>query len=478
MASVSSGTVADESLIYVGLVLTVCYYIFSRACSLALQLFQCVVSGFFLCWLLTMPSHRSYLLLRIALLAIFALATVFAIDHHGHQHHGSHGHLHARSNQDEQNQTLDSDHASLSGPEEIVRRALAALSVVNKARVEHPIFNKKEFEKTPGATEVAPPLDYGNTTLSRRSSNGTSGVVLYSIPAELADAARLLAEATDQLPKGNHSDVALAIRKRFARRLNDTNVPETLDTPEGLLGAFGPDTSEITARATYGYWMADIKHQAFAPYAQTGYKVWRDVKEYGAKGDGVTDDTAAINKAISDGARCGNNCGSSTTTPAVVWFPPGTYLVSSSIIQYYNTQFLGDPHQLPVILAAKSFVGLGVITSDVYTGDDQEWYVNQNNFLRSIKNFIIDIRLTDPTAYISGIHWQVAQGTSLENIVFYMIYNTDNPSNTQQGIYMENGSGGFLADLTFVGGNFGAYFGNQQFTTSNLVFTNCNTAVQ
>jgi hypothetical protein len=35
---------------------------------------------------------------------------------------------------------------------------------------------------------------------------------------------------------------------------------------------------------------------------------------------------------------------------------------------------------------------------------------------------------------------------------------------TQQGIYMENGSSSFLSDLTFVGANFGAFFGNQQFT--------------
>ncbi|KAL2807813.1 pectin lyase fold/virulence factor [Aspergillus granulosus] len=48
----------------------------------------------------------------------------------------------------------------------------------------------------------------------------------------------------------------------------------------------------------------------------------------------------------------------------------------------------------------------------------------------------------------------------------------------QQGIYMENGSGGFLTNLTFVGGNFGAYFGNQQFTTNQLTFMNCKTAVQ
>jgi hypothetical protein len=58
--------------------------------------------------------------------------------------------------------------------------------------------------------------------------------------------------------------------------------------------------------------------------------------------------------------------------------------------------------------------------------------VNQNNFLRNIKNFKIDLRLTDPKAYICGIHWQVAQGTSLENIEFYMRYNSDTPGNTQQ----------------------------------------------
>lgn len=71
-------------------------------------------------------------------------------------------------------------------------------------------------------------------------------------------------------------------------------------------------------------------------------QVFRNVKDYGAKGDGVTDDTAAINSAMSDGARCGNNCGSSTIKPAIVYFPAGTYLVSSSIQQWYNTQLIGN----------------------------------------------------------------------------------------------------------------------------------------
>jgi hypothetical protein len=47
-------------------------------------------------------------------------------------------------------------------------------------------------------------------------------------------------------------------------------------------------------------------------------------------------------------------------------------------------------------------------------------YLNTNNFLRNIRNFKMDITRTDPTAYVCAIHWQVAQGTSLENIEFYM----------------------------------------------------------
>lgn len=86
----------------------------------------------------------------------------------------------------------------------------------------------------------------------------------------------------------------------------------------------------------------DQSHTGKSPFSPSGYKVWRNVLDFGAKGDGKTDDTVAINKAISDGARCGETCKTSTIGPAMVYFPPGIYLVSGSIIQYYNTQFLGD----------------------------------------------------------------------------------------------------------------------------------------
>jgi glucan 1,3-beta-glucosidase len=51
-------------------------------------------------------------------------------------------------------------------------------------------------------------------------------------------------------------------------------------------------------------------------------------------------------------------------------------------------------------------------------------------------------------------------------------------SGTQhQGIFIEEGSGGFMNDLTFLGGRYGASWGNQQFTVRNLTFKNCVTAI-
>ncbi|OOF91492.1 glycoside hydrolase family 55 protein [Aspergillus carbonarius ITEM 5010] len=301
----------------------------------------------------------------------------------------------------------------------------------------------------------------------------------YCIPRQVAEAARIVAEASPlPLPSDYGVDIAQISNRYRGSSSPDTNAPpQKHQASSGLrpssASAIGPQTT-VEAQSTE-FWMTAIEQRGSSPFAPAGYKVWRSVKDYGAQGDGVTDDTAAINKAVSYGGRCGQGCGSSTIYPAFVYFPPGTYLVSSPIIQYYNTEFYGNPFDYPTILAASSFVGLGVITSDVYVNDKEEWYVNTNNFLRSIRNFKMDVTRTDPNAYVCAIHWQVAQATSLENIIFYMM---QDGKTTQQGIYMENGSGGFLTNLTFVGGNFGAYLGNQQFTTSSLTFLNCKSAVQ
>ncbi|KAL9052926.1 MAG: hypothetical protein Q9162_005104 [Coniocarpon cinnabarinum] len=243
-----------------------------------------------------------------------------------------------------------------------------------------------------------------------------------------------------------------------------------------LLISAAPTTKSLDSRQAGGYWVESIQRQGTVPFANAGnYPIFRNVKDYGAKGDGSSDDTQAINSAITDGNRCGQGCDSSTTTPALVYFPAGTYVVSAPIVQLYFTQFVGDATNPPTLKAAAGFQGIAVIDSDPYDSSGNNWYTNQNNFYRQIRNFVIDLTAM-PQSAGAGIHWQVAQATSLQNIVFNMIQGGGD-ANKQQGIFMDNGSGGFMSDLTFNGGNYGAFFGNQQFTTRNMTFNNCNTAI-
>lgn len=61
------------------------------------------------------------------------------------------------------------------------------------------------------------------------------------------------------------------------------------------------------------------------------------------------------------GNRCGQGCDSSTLTPAVVYFPSGTYKISGPIITWYYSQMIGDAKNIPVILAASNFAGMAMI---------------------------------------------------------------------------------------------------------------------
>ncbi|KAH8690336.1 pectate lyase superfamily protein-domain-containing protein [Talaromyces proteolyticus] len=184
-------------------------------------------------------------------------------------------------------------------------------------------------------------------------------------------------------------------------------------------------------------------------------------------------DTAAINNAISSGGRCGEGCFSSTLTPAVVYFPAGTYLTSYPIFDYYFTEIIGNPNDLPVIKASSSFSGGWLIDGDPYFTPDPNW-VTTDVFYRQIGHLVVDLRDISSNSSVSGIHWPTAQATSLQNLVFEM---STESGTKQQRLFIESGSGGYFGDLIFNGGNIGAGLGSQQFTTRNLTYNNAKTAI-
>jgi glucan 1,3-beta-glucosidase len=96
---------------------------------------------------------------------------------------------------------------------------------------------------------------------------------------------------------------------------------------------------------------------------------------------------------------------------------------------------VGDATDLPILKATLAVDGIGLLDSDPYipNGYGLNWFQNQNNFYRQVRNFVIDLTEAPPKA--AGIHWQVAQATSLQNIRFVMRPRAE-AGNKQQGVWI------------------------------------------
>lgn len=152
----------------------------------------------------------------------------------------------------------------------------------------------------------------------------------------------------------------------------------------------------------------------------------------------MTDDSDAINRAISDGNRCGPwVCDSSTDTPAVVYIPAGTYLIGKPIIFYYMTQLIGDPRNRPTLKASSGLAALALIDASPYNNQNGEaGWISTNLFVRQIRNLIIDGTAVAPTNGFQGIHWPASQATTIQNVKIRM---TQASNSVHAGIFVENG---------------------------------------
>ncbi|KAH8898657.1 pectin lyase-like protein [Thozetella sp. PMI_491] len=329
----------------------------------------------------------------------------------------------------------------------MVDTALDQVEEINKARFASPSRNYYGSRQRGGGGSQE------ETAFADRSKPQTGR---FKMTQELKDAAALVA------------------------RVDALNEPQPL-TSRGNQ-TFGPLDTRAEAEGTF--WMESIARKGAWPWGNNpSHKVFRNVKNYGAKGDGTTDDTDAINKAIAEKDQCSGACYGSTTTGAIIYFPPGVYLVKSAIEISYGMQVIGDANSPPTLKSDKNFFGLGVLSTDTYWGDgkkgednhDHEYFINTANFHRQIRNFVIDTSGTVRPKAMAALHYQVAQATSLQNIVFKL---SSGAATEQVAIYAENGSGGFMSDLSFIAGKTGIFGGNQQFTAQRLSFLNVRTAVE
>ena len=220
---------------------------------------------------------------------------------------------------------------------------------------------------------------------------------------------------------------------------------QPLSQPVGQATCTGPVSSKPTH-----YWL-DQQDQSgsgrgYAPFLGTyyTYPVYRNLRSapYNAFGDGIHDDTNAIQNALNDDGQGGNRYKNGVTIrPAEVFVPSGTYLISKSVDMRLNTILIGDPYNPPVFKASASFSGDALIHGyDNAAGDPT------TNFFIALKNIVIDTTSIGKDVTVIALGWGVSQACQLTNVKINM------PSNSggHTGIDMSAGSAIAVTDVVSV----------------------------
>lgn len=235
--------------------------------------------------------------------------------------------------------------------------------------------------------------------------------------------------------------------------------------------ASGLTTRDDAGPGSGRYWYEEVRHNGISPFIPDGrnWTVFRNVRDFGAVGDGVHDDAPAIQAAIdyANGTLSRGNSSfgfyGTTGAPAVVYIPAGTYLLRSPIQSYVYTVVMGDPLSAPVLRAAADWpLSAGFV-----------WFGKQPglnsvvNFYTALKNVVLDSTAVPGAQNVTLLDWSIAQAAQLTNVFFRMA-----PGGSGHGGVMmpEGGSPLEINDCSFEGGAFGIAMNVQQYQLKGLTF--------
>ncbi|KAH8692283.1 putative exo-beta-1,3-glucanase [Talaromyces proteolyticus] len=251
----------------------------------------------------------------------------------------------------------------------------------------------------------------------------------------------------------------------------DLNEPSS--TAHGLVQA---SCTPLSANNPQQWWYANITHNGQSSFmsSKNDYTVVRNVvTDFGADNTGATDASKAIQNAINAGPSGGSARGSgnygTTGQPAIVYIPPGTYLMSGSLQLYVGTVLVGDPINPPTLKASSNFPNDHII----YAKDPN--FGGTINFYIGIKNLVIDSTAVNANTSLGLLDWTVSQATQLANVVFNMPdYSTGHVGVTSQ---YDSNSNVILNDLTFNGGAYGLKLSGQQWILKNIKTNGTTTGI-
>lgn len=283
-------------------------------------------------------------------------------------------------------------------------------------------------------------------------------------------------------------DEAAPAAKASAKAKNDAGADADVDADAK---ARAEAEAKAKAKAADSSWYAHSHHGP----------EFVNVLDFGAKADGITDDTAAIQRAIDHNRLQSGLPPPPTARPfapprrAVVYLPPGTYALSDTLKLWFFTQLRGSSVHPPTLLLKPLSPGFGgdgdgdgdgdgsalklkpLLATAGGTNQSVPWWRDNFHANDMFYNQIhsLRIRIGAHNAGAVGLYWSIAQQTSLRGLVIEganvgidvaVTAGYLTPLNSSAGL----GGGGTIEDITVVGGRYGMRVQGSQYTMRGLRF--------